>query len=219
MILDHMRKYAQPLLLLGFTAVFTGYLTVWLRGPGVGLSFLGIEMAEWFKFLGLGAQRDIFYLPPILLGLMLALWTMTWPERNGLAWRAWTVRGLAVLISLLAFPAIEDISGPVREQYMTRVLLIGAVVAVALLSGFWHPRGSWRALPWLLIAILAAAGAILPTWLFRQVQRLLGDILGVPVGTGIGLWLNLFGNLLVVTAAFFQFRWTRDRKVRFPEGV
>ena len=123
-----MRRYSLILLSLGFTAIFIGYLSVWLIGPGAGLSFLGVEMGEWFKFLGLGARRDLFYLPPVTLGLLLAIWTVTWPQQGGFDWRAWAVRALAVLVSLLAFPAIEDISGPVREQYTTRVILIGMVI-------------------------------------------------------------------------------------------
>jgi hypothetical protein len=199
-----MRRHLQTLLILGFTAVFVGYLSVWLRGPGVGLSFLGVEMGEWFKFLGLGSRRDLFYLPPITLGLMLAIWTMTWPAKGGFDWRAWAVRALAVFVSLLAVPAVEDISGPVREQYTLRVVLIGVVVIVALLSGFWRPEGAWRRLPWLLIAFLGLIGAVLPSWLYLQVQPFLSDILGVPVRAGIGLWLNVLGNALIVITSLSQ---------------
>jgi hypothetical protein len=199
-----MRRSTQTVLVLGFTAVFIGYLSVWLRGPGAGLSFLGVEMAEWFKFLGLGARRDLFYLPPITLGLMLSIWTVTWPASDGFYWRAWTVRGLAVAVSLLAFPAIEDVTSPVREQYMLRIALIALVVFAALASAFWRPRGSWRQLSWLLMGLLGAAGAALPTWLFAQVQPFLSNILGVAVGAGIGFWLNLSGNVLVAGVCFYQ---------------
>jgi hypothetical protein len=199
-----MRRYSQTLLLLGFTAVFVGYLSIWLRGPGVGLSFLGVELGEWFKFLGLGPRRDLFYLPPITLGLMLAVWTMTWPATSGFDWRAWVVRALAAIVSLLAFPAVEDISGPVREQYFLRVVLIGVVIVVALLSAIWRPKGGWRRLPWLLIAALGLIGALLPTWLYVQVQPFLSDILGVPVSAGIGLWLNVLGNSLIVFTSLYQ---------------
>lgn len=202
-----MRRFSQTLLILGFTAIFIGYLSVWLRGPGAGLSFLGVEMGEWFKFLGLGSRRDLFYLPPITLGLMLAIWTMTWPAREtgtGFDWRAWTVRTLAVLISLLAFPAIEDISGAAREQYMLRIVFIGLVIVVALISGFWHPKGAWRTLPWITMAVLAVLGAVLPSWLFLQVRPFLSDILGVPVSVGMGFWLSLLGNTLVVATSVFQ---------------
>ena len=199
-----MRRYSQVLLIGGFTAVFVGYLSVWLRGPGVGLSFLGVEMGEWFKFMGLGSRRDLFYLPPITLGLMLAIWTMTWPVNEGFDWRAWVVRALAVLVSLLAFPAIEDISGPVREQYMLRVVLIGVVIAAALLSGFWRPKGVWQRLPWFLLALLSVLGALLPSWLYLQVQPFLSDILGVPVSAGMGFWLNVVGNALIVVTSLYQ---------------
>jgi hypothetical protein len=189
-----MRRLSQSLLILGFTAVFVGYLSVWLHGPGVGLTFLGVEMGEWFKFLGLGARRDLFYLPPIILGLMLSVWTWTWPEKDGFDWHAWTVRGLGVLVSLLTFPAIEDISGPVR----------GLVLGAALVTGFWRPNRGWRRLPWLLLAGLGLSGALLPTWLYVQVQPFLSDILGVSVNAGLGFWLNILGNTLIVIVCFYQ---------------
>lgn len=201
-----MRRYSPAILILGFTAIFVGYLSVWLRGPGAGLSFLGVEMGEWFKFAGLGPRRDIFYLPPVLLGLMLALWTSTWPAPTGggFAWRPWAVRVLAVLVSFLAFPAIEDITGPVREQYLLRVFLIGLVIVVALLSAFWHPQGRWRAAPWLAIGALGILNLVLPTWLFAQAQSFLSSLLGVPVAAGMGLWLNGLGSTLVAVTAFYE---------------
>ncbi len=194
-------KHWQALLILAFTAIFIGYLNVWLPGPGAGLSFLGIEMGEWFKFLGLGARRDLFYLPPITLGLMLAIWTITW-SRQG--WQAWLMRVVGVMTSLLAFPAIEDISGAVREQYVLRVLLIGLVVLVGLLSGFWHPTGKRKRLPWLLLALLGLIGAILPTWIYMTVRPFAAQIMGVPIGIGLGVLLNGVGHLLVTAVSLLQ---------------
>jgi hypothetical protein len=191
----------QSLLILAFTAVLIGYLTVWLPGPGAGLSFLGLEMGEWFKFLGLGGRRDLFYLPLISLSLMLAIWTMTW-SRQG--WRAWLMRAIAVFISLLAFPAIEDITGLVREQYTLRVWLIALVVVVTLLSGFWHPRGKWQRLPWILMVILGLIGLILPTWIYLQVRSFASEIMGVPIGIGLGVLLNGVGHLLVTVVSLLQ---------------
>jgi hypothetical protein len=211
-----MRRSSQFLLILGFTALFVGYLSVWLRGPGVGLTFLGVEMGEWFKFLGLGPRRDVFYLPPVLLGLMLSIWTWTWPTRAGFDWRAWMVRALGVLICLLAFPAIEDISGPVREQYLLRVVLIGLVFATALITGFWRPTGGWPRLPWLLLAGLGLLGALLPTWLYLQVQPFLSDILGVSVSAGLGFWLNMLGNTLIVVIGLYRMLTgdiTKDKEI------
>jgi hypothetical protein len=187
--------------MIGFTAILIGYLSVWLPGPGAGLSFLGIEMGEWFKFLGLGGRRDIFYLPPISLGLMLALWTMTWPTNN---WRAWTVRALAVMISLLAFPAIEDITGPVREQYTLRVILIAFVTLTALISGLWQPSAKMAWLPWAIITLLGLTGALLPAWMYLNVRSYAVQVIGVPIGVGLGVWLNGAGHLLVMGVSAMQ---------------
>ena len=198
-------KHLQTLLILGFTAIFIGYLNVWLPGPGAGLSFLGVEMGEWFKFLGLGARRDLFYLPPITLSLMLLIWTTTW-SRQG--WQAWLMRLVAVLISLLAFPAIEDITGPVREQYVLRVVMIGVVVIVAVLSGFWHPTVKLKRLPWLLLALLGITGAFLPTWIYMIVRPFASQIMGVPIGIGVGVLLNGVGHLLVMAVSLFQISMT-----------
>ncbi len=193
----------QSLFILGLTAVFVGYLNTWLPGPGAGLSFLGIEMGEWFKFVGLGPRRDLFYLPPITLSLILAIWTVTW-SRQG--WQAWLVRIIAILISILAFPAIEDISGPVREQYVLRVLLIGLVMLVSLLTAFWHPTGRGMRLPWFMLALLGLVGAFLPTWIYLIVRPFAAEIMGVPIGIGVGVWLNGVGHLLVTAVSLVEIR-------------
>ncbi len=198
-------KHLQTLLILGFTAIFIGYLNVWLPGPGAGLSFLGVEMGEWFKFLGLGARRDLFYLPPITLSLMLLIWTITWPRQG---WQAWLMRVIAVVISLLSFPAIEDITGAVREQYVLRVVLIGVVVLVAVLSGFWRPTGKQKRMPWLLLALLGLTGAFLPTWMYMIVRPFASQIMGVPIGIGVGVILNGVGHLLVTAVSLFQISTT-----------
>ncbi len=188
---------------LGLTAVFVGYLAVWLPGPGVGLQLLGVELGEWVKFLGVGAGRDWFYAPPITLGLMLALWTMTWP--NG-RWQTWAVRGVAVLISLLAFPALEDLLGGARAQYTTRVYLIGLVVALALLSGVIGTRlaARWPWLPWLLLAAIGLVGAAGPAWMYWQIRPFVSQTIGLPLGVGWGLWLNTGGHLLVTAVSLWQ---------------
>lgn len=209
-----MSSKQQTALILAFTAIFIGYLTVWLPGPGAGLSFLGIEMGEWFKFLGLGAQRDFFYLPPITLGLMLIIWTITWPRQG---WRAWLMRALGILISLLTFPAIEDITGPVREQYTLRVWLIALVLAAAMLSAFWQPQGKWQRLPWVLLALLGLIGLLLPSWIYLQVRPFASQIMGVPIGVGVGVLLNGVGHIMVVIVSLLQLAST-SRSLPVTQG-
>lgn len=196
----------ERLLLAGLTAVFIGYLSVWLPGPAAGLQFLGVELGEWIKFLGVGAIRDLFYLPPILLGLMLAVLTMGW--ENG-RWQTWVMRGLAVLVSLLAFPALEDVTGAFRSQYLLRVALIGLVVLTVFLVALFGKKlvANWAWLPWVLLAILGFIGAALPLWYYlSQVRPYVSGVLGVPVGVGWGLILYTVGCLGITAVSLWQLR-------------
>jgi hypothetical protein len=197
--------YAYVGLLPGFTAVFIGYLTVWLPGPAAGLSLIGVEMGEWLKFFGVGARRDIFYLPPITLGLMLALWTMRW--QNG-RWQTWAMRGLAVAVSLLAIPAFADLTGGARHAYLLRLQLIGLVVVVAGLSGLaarWRETAVMGWLPWLLLLMVGLVGGVLPAWYYLgEIRPYVSQIIGVPLGIGPGVWLNTLGHLLIAIIAVGQ---------------
>ena len=196
----------ERLLLAGLTAVFIGYLSVWLPGPAAGLQFLGVELGEWIKFLGVGAIRDLFYLPPIILGLMLAVLTMGW--ENG-RWQTWLMRGLALLVSLLAFPAYEDLMGDYRSEYLLRVALIGLVGLTIVLATLFGKKlvAKWAWLPWVLLAILGVIGATLPLWYYvSQVQPYVSGVLGVSVGVGWGLILNTVGCLGITAVSLWQLK-------------
>jgi hypothetical protein len=192
-------------LLLGFTAVFIGYLTVWLPGPAAGLQFLGVELGEWAKFLGMNTRRNLFYLPPITLSLMLLTLTIVWDNRR---WQTWIMRGLAVALALLAFPALEDLLGPVRSEYLSRVGWIGLTLAwavvVSLVSWRWREQPWLAKLMWLLLLLLGLAGAIIPTQVYLEVRPFVANLLGVPLGIGPGVWLNGAGHLLVVVISGVQ---------------
>lgn len=198
------RARTQFLLLIGLTAVFIGYFAVWLPGPGAGLSLIGIEMGEWFKFMGVGLERNLFYLPPISLALMLELLTLPW--QNG-RWQTWAMRGLGISVSLLVFPALEDISGPNSHEYLPRVQWIGLVVvtavAVSLLG--WKVDKTIRLwLSWSLLLLLGLVGLVQPTRIYLQVQPNVSQLFGVSVGIGWGLILNGLGHLIVTGISLWQ---------------
>jgi hypothetical protein len=199
------------LLLAGFTAIFIGYLTVWLPGPAAGLTLIGVEMGEWIKFMGMGPGRNWFYLPPITLALMLAVWTVGWP--NG-RWQTWAMRAIAVAISLLSFPALEDLTGQVSHEYTPRLWAIGLVGVVAGVSGM---PGRWPGairLKWVVIALLAVVGNILPLWVYGQARTAVSEVVGLPVDIGPGVWLNGFGGAAAILAALKQFF---DPKIKIRE--
>lgn len=191
------------LLSVGLTAVFVGYLMVWLPGPGAGLQLIGVELPEWIKFLGVGRRRDLLYLPPVLLGGLLALWTATWPSGRP---RTWLARLLAVAVAGLAFPAIASIAGEPADQWLARLALIAAVAAVAVLSALLARAGDrTQQAVWVSMALIAVIGAIVPTWQYLALRPVVEEILRVPVGIGPGVWLSALGFLAAATAAALEF--------------
>ena len=190
-------------LALGLTALFLAYFLVWLPGPGVGLSLIGIELGEWIKFLGVGPLRNWFYAPPIVLGLLLALWTATWPNRR---WRTWLARALAVAVALLAFPAIAAITAEPPSEWLLRLALIGGVALVAGLAALLAGRGVWPVMA--AVAIVGAAG---PAWAYLAVRPVVAAALRQPVGIGPGVWLNTLGGALVAVVCLLAWRAGRQK--------
>lgn len=209
--------YELPLNALGLTAVFIGYLSVWLPNPAAGLSFLGLEIGEWVKFLPqvrsgeVVASRNLFYLPPITLGLMLVLLTAGWPNRR---WQTWGQRLLGLAVALLAFPAIEVIRDEASSEWQLRLWLIAMVAAIVVLSPFLgrpflgrpflgrSRMDRWpRSVSGLLLVLIGLAGAFLPLWAYLAVRPAVAQVLGMPVGIGAGVWLNVAGHLLVTAVA------------------
>lgn len=196
-------RRVYPLLWLGSTFILAGYLMVWLPQPVVGLSLIGLEMGEWVKFLpqvqaGTLPNRNLFYLPPVLLGLMLAVWTAGWP--NG-RWQSWAMRGLAVLVSLLAFPSIEAIRFEPSSEWLLRLVLIGLVGLTAVLSSFLERLP--QILPPVLILFFALLNLILPLWAYLSMRPVIADLFQTAVGFGPGLLLHVVGTMLGVAAAGF----------------
>ncbi|MAT96570.1 MAG: hypothetical protein CL608_05450 [Anaerolineaceae bacterium] len=197
------KQHRQTFFLLSFTMIFIGYLMVWLPGPSAGLQFLGIEMGEWTKFFGLGVKRNWFYLPPLTLAFMMLFFTAGW--ENG-RFKTWLFRGVAVAISLLAFPALEDLTGPSQSEYLSRVVGIGLVVVVAgLLLLFGGQKRPWLpTVGWGLMAAAGLVGLILPTLIYGEVRPYASELIGVTLGYGPGFWLNLLGHAAVVGLAGTQ---------------
>jgi hypothetical protein len=200
-------------LFLGLTGVFVAYFLVWLPGPSAGLQLIGLEIGEWIKFLGVGGRRDIFYLPPITLGLTLALLAATWPNDRP---QTWAMRALAVGVSLLAFPAIAAIQLEPVGEWLPRLMLIVAVAVVGGIGAVRVARVPTPYWPWLWMALIALFGALLPTVQYLTVRPVVGEILRRPIAIGLGVWLNFAGCLLVAIMSYMEYESARRNIKRQP---
>ncbi len=198
---------------LGFTAILLGYLTVWLPNRAAGLALLGLELAEWLKFLpavqsGEVGPRGVFYLPPISLGVLMLLASVNWPRVSA----TWAWRGLALLVSLLALPPVEALLDAPAER-LRSVILIGLVVIVltAVALGWLERLGLPARLA--LAAGVALAGGALPLLVYREVRALVSFLVGTPLGVGVGVWLHAIGHALVLAAVVWRVREKRPARV------
>lgn len=208
------RDTSLILLFLGLTAIFVGYFQIWLPGPAAGLQIIGIEMGEWIKFLGVGPRRDLFYLPPIVAGLVISLLASTWPNDR---WQTWVARGVAVAVALLSFPAIASIQFEPSSEWLLRLGLIGFVVVVTALGALLPKRAVASPWPWLLMTIVALLGAILSTIQFFAIRPIVEEILRRSIGIGLGVWLNVTGSLVVaIVALVIFFASRRGQQKRQP---
>lgn len=177
---------------------------VWLPGPSAGLQFLGVEMGEWTKFFGLGVKRNWFYLPPLTLALMMLLFTVAW--ENG-RYQTWLFRGVAIGVSLLAFPAMEDfLTGPTKSEYFSRLAGVGLVVLVAgLLPLLGRGKPIWLPnLRWGVMVVVGLIGLVGPTLIYLEVRPFASQLMHIQLGYGPGFWLNLVGHIAVIILAGWQ---------------
>ena len=195
-------RYEGILVRLCFTMILLGYFLVWLPQPVAGLSFIGLEMGEWVKFIPevrsgeVIPSRNFFYLPPILLGSMIAIWTAGWPNNR---WQSWIARLLAVAVGFLALPAIESISEESPGQWLPRLAMVGFVIVIVLIASYYSSRETIpHTVPWLYFIILGLLGAILPIWTYLAIKPFVETLMGGAVGFGPGIWLNLIGNILLI---------------------
>lgn len=207
-----LKKHTQTLFSASLTAVFIGYFMVWLPGPAAGLQFIGFEIGEWIKFLGVGMGRNWFYLPPITLGFILIFTTFTWPKGR---WQNWVMRVLGAAISLLAFPAFEAIQQEPASEWRLRLLLIIVVFVVALFAGLMGRFPMAGSLTWRLIGVIGLLGAVMPFWFYLSVRPIVSHALGMPVGIGPGVWLNGAGHLGVAAVAYAS--WQSNDRVRIHQ--
>lgn len=196
----------QNWLFLAVTLVLVGFFMVWLPHEAAGLTYIGLEMGEQAKFLTqvrsgeITPGRSLFYLPPVAAGAILVLFGSRWPNDR---WQTWAVRLVGVGVSFLAFPALEAL-GAEAEEWLWRVLMIGVVLSLAIASPYLAQIA--QRFIWAAIGLVALLGAVLPGWVFWEVKAAFSIVHERQLGIGIGFWLNLVGQLLLVGLSLWMLR-------------
>lgn len=193
-------RFTAILLALGLLLLAFGYWGAWLDHPVSALNILGIDLAEFVKFVPevqseqIALQREVFFNPLLTLAAGLILFAAI----RGPNLPRW----LRFLAAVLAIPAALAMLPPAwtpallrtpefRTQMLYILFLLIAVVLTPLL---------YRILPGKVHGLLLLALGILPfpaLFAYLRLQPALETLYQKPVQPGIGLYLIGLGAILV----------------------
>lgn len=208
---------ATGLVLLGWLLITLGYWGPWVPADPAGLRVLGLDLAEYVKFVAevrsgqISLAREVFYLPLVALSLSLSLLAHR-PELR-------LPRSMRWLLNLLAIPAALALLPPAwtpalltTPEFIKQTAAIAVCSALAVLS---YPL--LRRLPAALLALLVVALALMavfpPLLAFARLSPALDAIYGRALTAGRGLWQMPLGYALLVAGVLLAL-WRRPSPSR-----
>ncbi len=211
-----MKQLRAPGLLLAIGLIGLAGATwgPWVDARSPGLTLLGIDLAEYVKFLpavrsgALPVIRQLFYLPLFTLSIGLSL--------VPLISAPWLRRPLRLLLAALATPCALALLPPAwspatfgQAEFQPQLRMLAVALALALfsLAAPWFQSGSaaWirrtrQALAYFL-ASLALAATVLPLWQWLRMQPAIESVYHRPLDLGWGGWSLLLGGIVLATGA------------------
>lgn len=209
-------RLALALAAAGLGLIVLGYWGAWLLHPAAGLNILGIDLAEYVKFVPevrsgqVSLRREIFYAPLVSLSLGLTLLATIHRPRLPLPLRL-LILALAVPPALALLPPAWTPALLRTPEFRAQTLAIGLLLAAALLAPLWR-----RFLPDPARGLLLLALAGLPFPAIAAFQRLLPALAALynhPLAPGPALFrLGLGAGLLA--AGGLLMLWPARRRPR-----
>ncbi len=181
-------------LLLGLAAVIglVGYYGPWVPHKAAGLTIIGLDLAEYVKFLPdvmagrVALQREIFYLPLFAPSVTAALIA----GRRGVL-PVW----LRTLFALASIPCAAAMLPPawsptVLLQPEFRVQVVAILLCWLLVPGVLITRYLPERLILALVALLDLAAALGPAWGFLRVHPGIEALYRQTLPLGWGFWVG-----------------------------
>jgi len=198
-----LRRWALP---AGLLLALAGYLGAWIAHPAAGLVILGIDLAEYVKFLpeaksgAVAVWRQWFILPAAALSLSLTLTAAN--RRLGLHWLAAAVCFFASLVAALTMlPPAWTPALLIAEEFRLQTALLAVCLAGLPLSPL---------LGRLPLKLLAGASALLSTATavgavrqFALIKPAIDRVYGRPPALGWGLFAYLAGSLMILAVSLY----------------
>jgi hypothetical protein len=201
----HSPALAAALVLLGWLLIAVGYWGPWVPAAAAGLRVLGLDLAEYVKFIAevrsgqIALTREIFYLPLIALSLSLSLLAHQ-PALRLPGWARWTLNLLAAPAALAMLPPAWTPALLAEPEFIKQSVAIAVCLALALLSWPLLRRlPAWAAAA--AILILAGLAVFPPLVAFSSLAPALDAIYGQVLPAGRGLWQMPLGFALLAAGA------------------
>lgn len=187
----------------GLLILALGYWGAWLPHPAAGLAILGLDLAEYVKFVPevrsghIALTREVFYNPLIALALgLIALGTLRGVRLPG--WLRWGLVLLAIPVALSMLPPAwtpASLRTPEFRRQTTVMLLLLAAVPLTPLFHRYVPDPV-RGLALLVLAALPVPAMVGFVRLLPALERLYNR----PLQPGAAFYLTGLGSLLLAVA-------------------
>jgi hypothetical protein len=206
---------ATALILLGWLLIVLGYWAPWVPAGPVGLRVLGLDLAEYVKFIAevrsgqIALTREVFYLPLVALSLSLSLLAHR-PELRLPRLARWLLNLLAVPAALAMLPPAWTPPLLTTPEFLKQTVALGLCIVVAGLS---YPllRRLPAKLAIALIFVLAFLAVVPPLLAFARLAPALDAIYGRALPSGRGLWQMPLGFALLAAGAVLTLRPSAPR--------
>jgi hypothetical protein len=182
------------LIVLAIAAGLAGYYGPWLAHRAAGLVIIGLDLAEYVKFLvpvasgQIVIQREVFYLPLFAGSVTASLFA---GRRCLPTWLRWVLALSAAPLALAMLPPAWSPAVLRMDEFRIQVFAIW--VCLTLIPGIVVTRYLPDRLVLLVIAFLALIAAIGPAWAFLQVRPAILQVYRQPSPLGWGFMLNFLG--------------------------
>lgn len=181
------RPWVIPVAIVaGFSLIALGYWRAWVWAAPSGLRVLGIDLAEYVKFLAevrsseIRLQRELFYLPLLALSISLSLLAHRHELSIRYSWLRWLFNLLALPVALAMLPPAWTPFLLMTPEFMKQTLAMAVCAIAALLSYPLLRRLPLEAVK-LAIVVMALSAILWPVAGLHQIRPALDSIYGRSV--------------------------------------
>jgi hypothetical protein len=179
-----------------------GYYGPWVPHKAAGLVVIGLDLAEYVKFIPevasgrIALRREMFYLPLFATSVGASL---SASRRVLPLWIRWLMAFIAIPLALAMLPPAWNPAILLLPEFRLQTLAIA--FCLILLPGVMVLRSVPDRPILIVVGLLSLSAAIAPAWGYVQVHAAIETLYRQPLALGWGFWLCAGGFL---AAAFIS---------------